>query len=339
MGEILMKKFFAKENFILSTFDKRQRVQSLITSLLIIILFIFSSLTFFNMLYSFSDVLGSIVCGSIDVALKDLLRMLPLYFSFFMSLWTLLLLQSLRKNLNEERRWKVVFRKAIVILCLALTNIIFVIIMRIAGRYISLTEGSPSPFYPLDSILYSLLYVLIGVGVIIYIKRFKEKLPYVVPLRPIAATKNKGIRFLYCLGIVIWMLVALFGLEGSFLTMVIYDFRHEYVFYGIATIFAYIISPILLLCWEFYFNELKEEKRKEFLLPVSIVATAFSTLFVVLYFVSLGTNLDAPSNAGFGMFPVAFAANINIFTLIVIFVPLIVSIIALIRGIIAKVKK
>ena len=339
MGEILMKKFFNKDNFIPSTFDKKTKIQSLLTSILLIVFFIFSSLTFFNMLYSFSDVLGSIVCGSMDVAIKDLLRMLPLYFSFFMSLWTVLLLQSLRKNKSEERRWKSAFKKAIVILSFAGANIVYVIIMRLVGKYVSLTEGSPSPFYPLDSILYSLLYVIIGVAIIFYIKKFKEKVPYTVPLRPITATKNKGIRFLYCFGVVIWTLVALFGLEGSFLTMVIYDFKHEYVFYGIATIFAYIISPILLLVWEFYFNEIKEEKRKEFFLPVSVVSMVFSTLFVVLYFVSLGSNLDAPSNAGFGMFPVTFAASINIFTLIVVFVPLIVSIIALIRGIIAKVKK
>ncbi len=338
-GNMKFKDFFSKENFLPSTFDKKQRIQSLVISIALIVFFIFTSLTFFNMLYSFADILGSIVSGSPDVAGKDFLRSLPLFASFFMSLWTVLLLQSLFKSKDEETRMRAVFKKGIVVLSMAGFNILYVVIMRLAGKYSSLIEGSPSYLYPLDSVLYSLLYVVIGLGAILYAKRFKEKLPYTVPVRPVAPMPNKGIRILYNVGVVFWTLIALFGLTGGIMTLCIYDFRHEWAFFGIAVVLVYLLSPVLLGFWQFYFHELKEEKKKEFFLPLSIVSTCVSVLFVVLYFVSLATNKDAPANAGFGMFPITFTATANYGTLVVVITPLVVSIIALVRAIIARFKK
>jgi hypothetical protein len=77
-------------------------------------------------------------------------------------------------------------------------------------------------------------------------------------------------------------------------------------------------------------------EKKELLLPLGIAGVACSLLIVVLYFVSLGTGLDAPSNAGFGMFPVAFAASVNIATMLQVACPLIVAVVALIKGLLAK---
>lgn len=334
-----MKKFFSKENFFPSTLDKKQRIQSLITSLVMIVLFVFSSFTFFNMLYSFADILGSVVSGSPDVAIKDLLRSLPLFLSFFMSLWALFLVHAFRKGVDDEYRLKSIFRKGIAVLSIAGVNFLYVFIMRFAGKYSSLVEGSPSALYPLDSVLYSVLFICIGVATILYVKRFKEKLPYTVPVRPVACSAHKPSRFFYCFGVSFWTLIALFGLTGAFLTIFVYDFKHEYAFFGIAVIFIYILSPIMLGFWEFYFNELKEEKKKEFLLPVSIVSMVVSAIFITLYFVSLKTNMDAPNNAGFGMFPITFTATANYGTLVVVFTPAIVSIVAFIRAIVGKIKE
>ena len=110
----------------------------------------------------------------------------------------------------------------------------------------------------------------------------------------------------------------------------------EYAFYGIAVILIYCLSPILLGFWEFYYNELKEENKKAFLLPLAICGLVVSVLTVVLYMVGLGSNMDAPSNGGFGILPIAFAASVNIATLIVVFTPVIVSVVALIKGLIAR---
>lgn len=335
MGEvvIVMKKFFAKDSFILSTFNKKQSVQSLVVSLLLMFMFVFSAFTFMNMLYAFADCIGSIVCASMDVALKDLLRSLPLFFSFFMSLWTLFMLHDTLRNSDNEKRLKSTFVRAIVILALAGVSILYVIIGRIVGKYSSLVEGSPSALYPLDSILYSLLFVAIGVFAIIYVKKLQAKLPYEAPSRgPIV----KKVRWLYCLGMVFWLMIALFGFAASILGLFIVDFVHGYQFFSVSIIFCFALPFILLMFWEFYFNELTEENKKAFALPLALVSVGLSVLAMVLYFVSLAFNLDAPSNIGFGIFPVAFAASVNIATMVVVITPFIVSLIALIKALVGR---
>lgn len=334
-GNMNIKQYFDKENFLFSSFDQKQKRQSLVVSGLLILFFIISSFTFFNMLYAFSDIIGSIVSGSADVALKDLLRSAPLFLTFFMSLWTILMLQASFRNVSEEKRMKSLFKDAICLLAFAFVNASMVFGQLANHTFVSLVEGSPSPLYPLDSILFSLLFVAIGVLTILYVKKWKDKFPYVVPTREIV----KKARGVYCVFLTFWALIALFAFSGSIFSIFIYDFKHEYGFYGIMTILAYFLSPLFLGVWEFYFNELKEEKKKEFLFPLALAGIILSLLVVALYFVSLGTNLDAPSNAGFGMFPVAFAASVNMATMIVVVTPLIVSIVALIKGILIRKQK
>lgn len=326
-----MKKFFDKSNFLPSTFEPKQRKQSLIVGLLLVLFFIIASFTFFNMLYAFADIIGSIVSGSVDVAIKDLLYSLPLFLSFFMSLWTVLLLQAFFRNV-EGKRMKSVFKDGLCLIIFGGVNVLYVIISLIIGRYSSIIEGSPSALYPLDSVLFSLLFIAIGVFAVLYVKKLSEKLPYEVPSREIVK-KGRGV---YCVFLTFFMLFALFGFSDGLFSIFIYDFEHEFVFYGIMTILAYCLSPIILGVWEFYYNELKEENKKAFLLPLGIVSTCVSALIVALYFVSLGMGLDAPSNAGFGMFPVAFAASVNIATMLTVAAPLIFSVVALIKGLIAR---
>ena len=331
-----MKKFFDKNSFSLAGFDQGQKRQSFVVAILLVLFFVISSFTFLNMLYAFSDAVGSIVSGSMDVALKDFLRSLPLFLCFFMSCWGLLLVHASFRRVNDEKWHKSLFKDAICLIAFAGVNILYVIIGLIIGKYSSLVEGSPSPLYPLDSVLYSLLFIAIGVGVILYLKKFEANRPYLVPARGPVVKKCRG---LYCTFVTFWMLIAFFGFSAGLYSIFIYDFAHEYAFYGIAVVLIYLLSPIQLGLWELYYNELTEEKKKEFLLPLGILSTGVSALFLILYMVALSTNMDAPSNAGFGMFPVAFAASVNIATLIVVFTPLIVSITALVKGLVIKFKK
>ena len=335
MGEVVMKKFFDKENFILSTFDDKQRKQSLVVSILVMVAFILSAFTFFNFLFGFVDAMGSIVSGSPDVAVKDLLRSVPTFLSFFMSVWTLLLFHASFRNVSEERRNKSLFRNAIAIICFGGLAIVYVVIGLIVGKYKSLVEGSPSPIYPLDIVLYSLVFIALGVCTILYLKKFAAKAPYLVPSRGPIVTKA---RFIYCFGVSIWMLCAFYGCSAFILGLFIVDFLHGHAFYGISLLLVYLLSALMLAIWEFYYNELKEEKRKEFLLPLAIVGLGCSVIVMALYFISLGTDLDAPSNMGFGVLPIAFAASVNMATLVMVFSPFIVSVVALIKGLLARKK-
>ena len=316
-----MKKFFSKENFILSTFKKGQKVQSLILSLALIVFFVFASFTFMNTMYAFADCIGSIVCGSFDAALRDATRSLPLFLSTFMSVWALLLLHAAFRNVSDEKRNKSLKKNAIVLL-LAM------------GKYHSLVEGSPSPLYPLDSILYSLIFVALGVFTLVYLARLQEKMPFVLPQRGTIVKKARG---LYCTFMSFWMLIGMFSFAAFAIGLFITDFGN-YFFFALALTLVYLVNALFLGFWEFYYNELKDEKKREFLLPLAICGLIVSVLVVIIYMVALGTNLDAPSNFGFGTLPVAFAASVNIATLIVVATPLIVSVVALIKGLLLRKK-
>ena len=329
-----MKKFFSKDNFVLSTFDKKQRLQSLIVSIALIVFFAFSAFTFFNAMYAFADCIGSIVSGSADAALRDAGRSIPLFLSCFMSIWALLLVHGLFRNVSDEKRIKSLKKNAIALLAFAFVNLVAIIVMLIMGKFHSLVEGAPSPFYPLDSILYSLIFVALGIFALLYVSKLQEKLSYVVPSRGPVVSKLRG---LYCTFMSFWMLIALYSFASFAIGLFILDFGH-YFFFSFALTLVYFINCLFLVVWELYFNELKEEKKKEFLLPLAAVGLIVSIVVAAIYLIGLGTNLDAPSNAGFGVLPVAFAASVNIATLIIVFTPLIVSVVALIKGLIIRKK-
>ena len=333
MGEMVMKKLFAslvsKDNFLFSSLEGKQKKQSIFVSCLLIVLFIFASFTFFNAFYCFANIVGCIVSGSADVAIKDLLRSLPLILSSVMSIWAILLVHASFRNASEERRIKSYKKNSIALIAMSGVNILYILIMLIAGKFHSLVEGSPSPMYPLDALLFSLLYLAIGIFTLIYVLKLKDKMPYEVPSRGPIVQKA---RFIYCFGVSVWMLIALFTFSAFFFGLFIIDFKHGYQFYSVMLLIAYFLSPLYLGLWEFYFNELKEEKKKELLLPLAAGATVVSLIVATLYFVSLGLNLDAPANIGFGVLPVAFAASVNIATMIVVLTPLIVSIVASIKA-------
>lgn len=335
MGEILMKKFFSKENFLPAEFDRKQKNQSLVVSFAVIVLFIFSAFTFFIAFYGFVDCIGSIVSGSFDAAIRDITRSIPLILSVFMSIWGLLLAHAVFRNVNDERRIKSIKKNAFALIGFAVVNLIAIIVMLAIGKLHSIAEGAPTILYPLDTILYSLVYVCIAVFALIYVNKLQDKIPYVVPSRGPIVKKARG---LYCTFMSFWLLISLFSTAAFFYGLFIVDFVHGYLFYSIAILLVFLVNALFITVWEFYYNELKEEKRKELLLPLAICGLVVAVVTIALYLIALGLNLDGPSNVGFGILPVAFAASVNIATLLVVFTPLIVSIVALIKGLLIRKK-
>ena len=327
-----MKKFFSKDNFILSTFNKGQRIQSLIISLALIVFFVFTAYTFMNAMYAFADCIGSIVCGSMDSALRDATRSLPLFLSCFMSVWAMLLLQAAFRNVSDEKRIRSLKKDAIVLLAFAGANLVAIIVMLAMGKFHSIVEGSPSPLYPLDSILYSLIFVALGLFTLVYLKKLQDKIPFQVPQRGEIVRNGRGV---YCVFVSFWMLIAAFSFAAFSIGLFITDFEH-YFFFALALTLVYFINVLFFAVWEFYYNELKEEKKKEFLLPLAICGLVVAILIAVIYMVALAMNLDAPSNFGFGTLPIAFTASVNMATLVVVFTPIIVSVVALIKGLLKR---
>lgn len=328
-----MKRLFAKDNFISSSFNKGQRRQSIVVSLLLIISFVLASFAFFHALYPFVDAMGSIVCGSFDVAISDLLRSVPIILVCLMAIWTVLMLHANFRNDSDERRLKSLKKNAIVILVFAAINIVYIVVGRISGKYLSLVEGSPTPIYPLDMMLWTALYVAIAIFVLIYLARMKDIHPYIVPSRGPAVKKA---RFAYCFFVGVWLLIALYGLSAFFFGLFIIDFAHGHQFYSILLLVTFFLDFFSLCIWEFYFNNLTSEKKKDLLLPLALIGLVISLAVMVLYFVALGLDLDAPSNIGFGVLPIAFSASVNIGSMILAIAPSAVCLVVLIKGIVAR---
>ena len=326
-------KAFDKENFVLTGLDRRQKRQSLTVGIGVAVLYVLSAFTFMNFLYALAECIGSVVSGSPDVALRDALRSMPLFLSFFITIGGLMIAHAVYRNESKEGMLGSVKIHSVIVVALGVADVVYTIVMRIAGGYLSMAEGSPSPIYPLDSFLYAILFIGLGVCAMIYAFLYSEKLPYVGPSR---APVVKKARFIYNVGVTLWLLISLYGFCGFFYSFFIVDFIHGYLPYTLASMLVSLVAFLSVAVWEFYYNELKADKKKKLLLPLSIAALCVSVITAVIYFVALKFNLDGPSNVGFGLLPVAFAASVNIATIIVVVTPIVVSLTAVIKGSLIK---
>lgn len=328
-----MKKMFDRNDFVLSNLDKGQKKQSLVVILCVGLFFILSAFTFMNFLYCLSDCIGSIVCSSVDVALRDALRSVPIFLSFFMSLSGLMVAHTFYRNESPEILRKRAKKHSMIGAVIGVIVIVYVIAMLIAGKYLSLVEGAPSALYPLDALLYALFYVAFGVSIWIYFQKTENGQGYAGPSRPPVWTKGKGIRNFFK---TFWMLIGLYGFCGFFYSLFIVDFKVGYVPYSLAMMLVSLTVFLSLCFWEFVYNNLTVEKRKEVTLPIALISLGISVVVAVLYFIALKNNLDGPSNVGFGILPIAFSASVNFATLLVVATPLIVSVAMLVKGLFRK---
>ena len=334
MGEMVMN-MFDRNNFVLTGLDKKQKLQSLGIMCAVIFFFILSAFTFMNFMYCFADCIGSIVCSSMDIALRDALRSMPIFLSFFLSLSGLMVAHTFYRNESEDILRKRAVKHAIIGIALGAILIVYVIVMLIAGKYLSLVEGAPSAIYPLDALLYALLYIALGTFVIIYFNKLAPSYPYVGVKR---TNLRKKVVILGNVFRTLWLLFALYGFCGFFYSIFIVDFKHGYVAYSLAMMLVSLVAFLSIAVWELYYNNLTEEKRKEITLPLAIISVAVSVVSAIVYLIALKFNLDGPSNVGFGLLPVAFSASVNLATLLVVTTPVIVSVTALIKGIIRRKK-
>lgn len=310
--------------------DGRQKNQARMVTLSVAAFFVLSGFTFMNMLYCLSDCIGSIISGSADVALRDALRSLPILLSFILSLSGLMTAHTFYRNESARLLRKRAKIHAVIGIVTGAVIVVYVIAMLIAGKYLSITEGAPSLLYPLDAVLYALLFIAFGIGILSY---FKKNTGFGGPSRPPVWKKGRAVR---CFFRMIWLLFALYGFCGFFFGIFILDFANSYLPYSLAVLFVSLVGFLTIAVWELYYNNLTEAKRREVTLPLAVISLAASLAAAILYFIALKYNLDGPSNVGFGILPVAFSANVNLATLLVVAMPLIVSVTALVKGVVRR---
>lgn len=330
---MVMKKLLEKNDFVLSGLEKSTKKQALVVTCAVALFFVLSAFTFMNFLYCLADCIGSIVCASVDVALRDALRSVPIFLSFFLSLSGLLTAHTFYRNESADILRKKAKKHAIIGIALGAIIVVYVIVRLITGKYHSLVEGAPSALYPLDAVIYAAVFIALGVLILRYFK--KNPAPEIAPSRAPLWKKGRGVRSFFR---TFWLLIGLYGFCGFFYSIFIVDFSHGYVPYSLAMMLVSLVAFLSIACWEFFYNNLREEKRKEITLPLALVSLAVSLVSAILYFIALKNNLDGPANVGFGLLPIAFSASVNMATLLVVAMPLIVSVTALVKGLIRKAK-
>lgn len=308
--------------------DKKQTKQNVVVTAAVALFFILSAFTFMNFLYCLSDCVGSIVCASPDVALRDAIRSGPIFLSFFLSLSGLLTAHTFYRNESPEILRKKAKKHAVIGIVLGAAIIVYVIAMLIAGKYVSIVEGAPSRLYPLDAVIYAAGFIAAGIAVLVYLKKAGDG-RFVGPCRAPVWKKCRGLRSVFR---AFWLLIGLYGFCGFFYSFFIVDFGNGYVPYSIAAMCVSFTAFVSLWVWEFIFNNMTEEKRKKATLPFGLIYLCLSVGAAVFYFIALKNNLDGPANVGFGLLPIAFSASVNIATLLVVAVPIIASVTMVVKG-------
>ena len=311
--------------------DNKTKKQALTVTILLIVFFVLSAFTFMNALYCLSDCIASTVSASVDIAIRDALRSVPVFLSFFITLCGLMVAHTFYRNESREilKRNAKFFASAGIGIGALL--ILYVIVMLIAGRYLSIVEGAPSPIYPLDACLYAVLYIVLGILVHLYFKKHEDSGLYEGPVRVPVSKKFGPVKYFFRF---FWLMFALYGFCGFFYSIFIVDFLHGYVAYSLAAMLISLVVFLTLAVWELYYNNLSADKKKSVTLPLALISLGVTIVSSVVYFIALKGNLDGPTNVGFGLLPVAYSASVNVATFLVMIVPMIVSVVALIKGVI-----
>lgn len=330
---MVMKNIFDRNNFVLAGSDGRQKRQSLLVTVCLVVLFVITAFTFMNFLYCLSDCIGSIVCASADVALRDALRSCPIFLTFFLTLSGFMAAHTFYRNESREILTAKAKKHAIIGIVLGAIIIIYVVVMRFMGRYLSLVEGAPSPLYPLDSVLYAVLFILLGVGILAFLRSNSKEQKFFGPSRAPLQKRGRGVRSFFR---TFWLLIGLYGFCGFTYSIFIVDFAHGYVLYSVAMMLVSLVAFLSVAVWELFYNNLTPEKRRAYTLPLALVLLAVSAASAVFYFLALKGNLDGPANVGFGILPIAFSASVNFATLLVVATPIIVSVTALVKGLVRR---
>ena len=332
----MIKKLFNRDNFVATGIDKKSKIHLLIITATLVATFVVTAFCAFDFIYVLCDVVGSVVSGSADVGIRDLIRSLPILFTLIGSSNIFVMFHYIYRNVSNEKRSRGVMYNSIASICLGVITIAYIVIGTITGVYSKLVTGYPSVLYPLDSLLGGLLIIAVGVLFLLWNVKYQEKLPYVGPNMP-KGVKGVEKPFHHVL-LGLWIACALYGLSAVVHSTYIVDWTHGHVFYSVMLVIMFALPVLYLMTWEFYYNQLKEENRKN-LLFVAICGLCLSIVVVGLYALAYNLDPQAPDLACFGILPVDYTASINAATYIYSVCNLAVPAMVLIKALIIYKKK
>lgn len=264
--------------------------------------FIIAAFLFWDSFYNLCNIIGAIVSGSPDVAIRQLLRMLPLFLTTAcMTLIGLSLLGCIRRT-GDDRRSK--FRRALWgLIVLGFITALYVAIGCITGTYRSIVEHSPAYLYPLDCLIFGAAVAILSVIGLVKEKSLPRRLPDLPSVR----------KTHFQPAVVISYLVALAGFAACFHSIYAMDWTHGYIFFNIALLLNY-ASPVVMLClYLFLYTSAPCNRQSAVMKRYGLMMLIVNIALLALYMIAVEVQNEAPNQNAFGLLPIEFTASFHAF--------------------------
>lgn len=258
-----------------------------------IALFLFSAASFYFLIYAaFTNIINDF---------NYLKIYLPLFLTFLVPISSLIF-AGLNRYTNGKKLKKTIFIFSIVLISYSSLTLIYTLIDIFAFLGGNFIYKGITNLFPLDMIVYNVIYLVIGIMVLISSKKMiaDESVP----------TPKHNI-FIKLLAILSVLVTAYFA--GEFLlipAMLDYSFRH---IWGMIPLFLLMILPTvgLILYW-FIYPIIKVEKRDKFAFRHSLYLIGLTLIFSiwVLTYELFNNSFLVEGNQAF--FPITFASSMSI---------------------------
>ena len=308
-----MNGLFAKENRIAATLSDSGKTEHRMYSLAAAALFLLTAFLLWEFVYEFCNMIGSVVSGSPEQALVELLRVLPLVLLTVDCLCLSVHLQRARFAPSAKarvRQWARLGRSAVV---LGILVVLAILCGEFTGGYETLIEGNPTPWFPLDVCLGGVLSIMFGH----FTALRKEQIADRASELPFDSKESSGFRA--GLGRVLRVLCYMAGLCGFaacvFSTYVM-DWRHGYLFFNVVLVLNYFTAFAMVFLYRFGYQELKSELAPSAGRKLALGFLVINAALLVLYFVAVEIQNEAPNQNAFGILPIEFTASFQAFPFI-----------------------
>ena len=338
MEDVLMKKSFLlnKDNALYNTLDQEGRKEYRFYQIFSILFFAATSYMLWHFLYFLCEMIGSIVESSPQESLRVLLRTFP---------WTLLTFAMVGMGIRvynayrakdqktRVHKWK---RQGVTCFIVAVIDIAYVVANLIGGRYVKLVEGGPSLLFPLDTIIFSVIAILLGVLCLRYAKKLSENGTH-LPFSP--RKGNIIVRGLAQFGICVDYMIMLCMFAGFLLCFSVVDWSHEYQFFNVMLTLNYFAGALQFFVYRFVYSDLTDEAKPHGAKVLALCHLILNVVLFALYMLSVQLQPEAPNQNAYGVLPIEFSASFNAFFVVLLLANILTPLIAFVKGLIIDRKK
>lgn len=299
-------------------------------SILAIVLWVLGSFGIWEVVYELSHMVGAIVSGDPGYALGEFLRMLPMVLVVATFLFDGVFLHNAFVADNDKVRrdnWK---KMGVFMFVMSALIVVYVLVGMITGRYFSIVEGNPTWLFPLDTVIFAVLFT--GFGYWALKRKPLENLKY--------GTRHykgvvRGIGLFFC---ILSYFISTSAFAGFMYGIFIMDWSHGYLLFNFAMLLVFAVAFGNFAVYRFVYRKLPEGGKPSGLVKMSLISLGVALISIALYLAAVEAYPMAPNQNAFGLYPVDFTASVSVFPFILGANNILVPVCALIYGLIAKKK-